>query len=140
MTDDGTFPPLDPGRIENVLGPLGAAVMRAAFEEGEISVGTMLIRLRRLQGRDHAYTTVMTILSRLYDRGLLERRKVGRQYVYRPTADEASTIERLSEQAVGDVLAKYGTAALRQFAEHVADLDPDLRAQLLALAGIDESA
>ncbi len=76
----------------------------------------------------------MTILSRLYERGLLVRRKVGRQYVYRPSADETSTIKRLSEHAVDDVLAKYGTAAIRQFAERVAELDPDLRAQLLALA------
>lgn len=134
MKDDRKPGDIAAGRIENVLGPLGAAVMRAAYDQGEVSVSTILPRLREMQGRASAYTTVMTILSRLHDRGLLVRRKVGRQYVYRPSADETTTIERLSEQAVDDVLAKYGTAAIRQFAERMAELDADLRAQLLALA------
>lgn len=122
------------GSIENVLGPLGAAVMRIAYEEGEVTVTTLLPRLRAMQGRDSAYTTVLTILSRLYDRGLLARRKVGRQYLYRPVADEAATMSRLSEAAVSDVLAKYGTAALRSFATRLGELDPSMRAQLLDLA------
>lgn len=124
----------DGGRIENVLGPLGAAVMRIAWDEGEVSVNTALPLLRARQGRDSAYTTVMTILARLFERGLLERRKVGRLYVYRPTRSETATMEYLSERAVEDVLARYGTGALRQFAERLGDLDPDVRARLLRLA------
>lgn len=123
-----------PASIENVLGPLGAAVMRIAYQEGEVTVTTLLPRLRAMQGRESAYTTVLTILSRLYDRGLLARRKAGRQYVYRPVADEAATMSRLSEAAVSDVLSKYGAAALRSFATRLGELDPYMRAQLLDLA------
>jgi predicted transcriptional regulator len=122
------------GSIENVLGPLGAAVMRVAYDEGEVTVTNLLPHLRAMHGREPAYTTVLTILSRLYDRGLLARRKVGRQYFYRPAADEATTMSRLSEAAVSDVLAKYGTAAFRSFAARLGELDPSVRAQLLQLA------
>ncbi|MFY4723122.1 BlaI/MecI/CopY family transcriptional regulator [Streptomyces sp. LaBMicrA B280] len=39
---------------------------------------------------DLAYTTVLTILSRLYDKGMLVRRREGRGYAYAPARDEAS--------------------------------------------------
>ncbi|MEW2620405.1 BlaI/MecI/CopY family transcriptional regulator [Streptomyces sp. NPDC048106] len=39
---------------------------------------------------DLAYTTALTILSRLYDKGMLVRRREGRGYAYAPARDEAS--------------------------------------------------
>lgn len=36
------------------------------------------------QQRDIAYTTVMTTVKRLFDKGLLEREKDGRRYLYNP--------------------------------------------------------
>ncbi|MFH9420430.1 BlaI/MecI/CopY family transcriptional regulator [Streptomyces sp. NPDC017529] len=40
-------------------------------------------------GDDLAYTTVMTILSRLYAKKAVTRERVGRSYVWTPAADEA---------------------------------------------------
>ncbi|MFE9765011.1 BlaI/MecI/CopY family transcriptional regulator [Streptomyces sp. NPDC005808] len=45
--------------------------------------------LERLSG-DLAYTTVLTILSRLHDKGMLVRHPAGRGYAYAPVRDEAS--------------------------------------------------
>ncbi|MER7838160.1 BlaI/MecI/CopY family transcriptional regulator [Streptomyces sp. NPDC096040] len=45
--------------------------------------------LERLPG-DLAYTTVLTILSRLHDKGMLVRHPEGRGYAYAPVRDEAS--------------------------------------------------
>jgi predicted transcriptional regulator len=42
----------------------------------------------RLDG-DLAYTTVMTILTRLYDKGSVHRRRAGRAYAYVPAVDQA---------------------------------------------------
>jgi len=42
-----------------------------------------------LLDRPLAYTTVMTILTRLWDKGLVSRAKTGRAYAYEPTIDEA---------------------------------------------------
>jgi len=41
---------------------------------------------------DLAYTTVMTILVRLHDKGVIERSKVGRAYAYRPVVSEATIV------------------------------------------------
>jgi predicted transcriptional regulator len=48
-------------------------------------------QVRERLGHDLAYTTVMTILSRLWHKGVLERSRVGRAYAYRPGATEAET-------------------------------------------------
>lgn len=62
----------------NTLWPLGEATVR------EIRDGLAARRAR-------AYTTIMTIMDRLARKGVVERRKAGRAYIYRPrlTAEEA---------------------------------------------------
>ena len=125
--------PRDPA-IEDVLGPLGAAVMRVVWAQGESSVSTILEVLNAERERPLAYTTVMTIAVRLFERGLLEREKRGRQFVYTPANDEPALLERMSGREVDQLLARYGTTALRQFAARLADVDPQLRSRILALA------
>jgi predicted transcriptional regulator len=69
-----------------------------------------------------AYTTAMTILVRLWDKGMVERRRSGRAFAYHPVASrEEWAAARMREflETAGD-----GTAALSHF---VAGLD---RAQL----------
>ena len=36
-----------------------------------------------------AYTTIMTVLTRLWQKGLLDRERTGRAFAYRPTRSEA---------------------------------------------------
>jgi predicted transcriptional regulator len=52
-------------------------------------------------GSDLAYTTVMTVLSRLVDKGLLHRSQRGRAFAYRPAFSQAE----LTARRMGDALA-----------------------------------
>ncbi|MBP2019819.1 putative transcriptional regulator [Symbiobacterium terraclitae] len=63
------------------LGPLEADVMRLVWEKGEVQVDDVHQAL--LADREIAYTTVMTVMTRLTRKGLLTRRKHGRAYLYR---------------------------------------------------------
>ena len=121
-------------QYEDVLGPLAAAIVRDVSARGEASVADVLESLRRTQGRDHAYTTIMTVMGRLHEKGVLVRERRGRQYVYRPAAPETELVDRLSGLAVDRVVERYGSAALRHFAIRLADLDPETRRRLAALA------
>ena len=79
-------------------------------------------------GRDAAlaYTTVMTVMSRLAGKGILARSRSGRRFVYAPVAAD------IAEIAVRGVLAQFGDAALARFVER-AELDPRLRERLRRL-------
>ena len=120
--------------FEDVLGPLAAAIVREVVARGEASVSDVVDALRRSQQREHAYTTIMTVMTRLHEKAVLARERRGRQYIYRPTAPEAELIDRLSGLAVDRLVDRYGTAALRHFAVRLADLDPKTRQRLAALA------
>ncbi len=126
--------PVRKSTVEDVLGPLGAAVMRVVWEQGEATVGSVATTLAEEHDNTSAYTTIMTIMGRLHDRGLLAREKHGRQFVYRAVADEDALIERLSEDALDQLIARFGATAYRQFAVRLTDLDPALRQRLLDLA------
>lgn len=62
------------------LGYLENAVMEILWSNGEANVREVAERLER----PLAYTTVMTTLDRLYKKGLLERRKFERAFLYAP--------------------------------------------------------
>lgn len=117
-----------------MLGPLGAAIVREIAARGEASVAEIREYLRRIQRREYAYTTIMTVMSRLHERGILLRERRGRQYIYRLPDGEADLIDRLSAVAVDRLIDRYGTAALRHFAIRLADLEPKTRRRLEKLA------
>lgn len=121
-------------RFEDVLGPLAAAIVREVTVRGDASVADVVLGLRSATHRNHAYTTVMTVMGRLHERGVLLRELRGRQYIYRATAPEAELVDRLSGLAVDRLIERYGTAALRHFAVRLADLDPEIRQRLAVLA------
>lgn len=121
-------------RLEDVLGPLAAVIVREVEALGEATVADVVDVLHRTQPRQHAYTTVMTIMSRLHDRGVMSRTRRGRQYVYAATAREPELIDRLSGLAIDQIVDRFGAVALRHFAVRLADLDPATRDRLVAVS------
>jgi len=75
------FDPLAEG-IAVFMGPTEARLMELIWQHGSLTVKNAIFRL----GHSHnpAYTTVQTVLSRLCDKGLLKKRKIGRTYEYTP--------------------------------------------------------
>lgn len=130
MSERATSP--DQPSVDAVLGPLGAAIMRILWSDGETTLATLIGSLSQRR-RAPAYTTVTTILGRLRERGLVERSRRGREALYRAAVSEAELVEGSSERAVDELIARFGTPAMRHFAERLADVDPALRRQLLAL-------
>ena len=66
-------------------------------------------------GTDLAYTTVMTIQTRLLEKGLVERQRRGRAYAYRPTVTEAEL--RASKMSDALTAAKDRDAVLGRFVD-----------------------
>jgi predicted transcriptional regulator len=73
-------------RSRRAPGELEADVLATLWRSDEpMSPG----QVREQLGSDLAYTTVMTILTRLYEKGSVTRRLVGRAYVYTPSQAQA---------------------------------------------------
>jgi predicted transcriptional regulator len=84
-------------KIKGDLGPLERAIMESLWETPEAEA-TVRDVLRSRVGRGSAYTTVMTVLDRLWRKGFLSRRTVGRAYAYR--------VRRTRDQHVADLVAR----------------------------------
>lgn len=119
---------------DDLLGPLGLAVMRIIWDRGEATVSAVADALNAERTRRLAHNTVATIMARLGERGLLVREGRGRRYSYRPVGSERDLPDLLGARAVDDLLARYGNAAIRQFAERLAEVDPELRTRIVELA------
>jgi predicted transcriptional regulator len=108
----------------SVLGPLEQAVMDTLWRsDTTMSVRQVLGALNANREPPLAYTTVMTVLTRLTERGVLGRVRVGRGYQYQAAATSAAEI------AVRRVLHDFGDAALASFVDQL-DADEVLRARL----------
>src|SRR5437660_614189 len=51
-------------------------------------------QVRQEIGRELAYTTVMTVLARLHEKGVVTRHRSGRGYAYQAVRDEAELTAR----------------------------------------------
>jgi predicted transcriptional regulator len=109
------------------LGPLEAEVMAVLWHAGRpMPVREVAEAVNAGRGSPLAYTTVLTVLTRLAGKDILARSRSGRGYVYTPVAADTAEI------AVRGVLDEFGEAALARFVEQV-ELEPRLRARLRRL-------
>jgi predicted transcriptional regulator len=113
-----------PDKITGSFGPLEAAVMNAVWAAGEpVAVRVVVDRLNAERAEPLAYTTVMTVMARLAEKGVLDRQKQGRGFIYEANAPDAAGL------AVKEVLNTYGDAAVSHFFDE-AQADPEVMERL----------
>jgi predicted transcriptional regulator len=110
--------------LSRVLGPLEAEIMRVMWSaDAPLGVRAVLDMLNRGREAPLAYTTVMTVMSRLAEKEILRRELAGRGYVYEPAVADAAAI------AVRNVVRDFGDAAVVGLVDQ-ARTDPKLRQRL----------
>jgi len=81
--------------------PLELLCLRALWSLGEGSVKA--VQAIVAQSRPLAYTTIMTVMDRLVRKGMLQRHKAGRAFVYVPQA----SLEAMRHAAVQELVDGY---------------------------------
>lgn len=116
--------------VTPIQGELQTQVMAAIWRLGSGTVEQIRDALPpRYRG---AYTTVQTVLNRLADRGLLDRRRNGRSFVYEPRLTEAEYLSGSIARTLAGATADARQAALAQV---LGSLGDDERSELQKLAG-----
>ena len=104
------------------VGELEAAVMQHLWRaDGPRTVRQVHAELEHPREPDRAlaYTTVMTVMERLYRKGLLVREPHGKAYLYSAAASQADYTARVMADALGSAADR--TAALVNFAGQLTD-------------------
>src|SRR5258706_16243585 len=122
-----------PDRIPPPLHELESEVMEELWASGEAPVRTVMEALNRHPSKQRAYTTYMTIMSRLHKKGMLVRRREGKTDFYAPAFDRDEYMRLRAGAEVEGLVAQFGDVALSHFAQQMASLDPARRRALQRL-------
>lgn len=103
--------------LAEILGLLEAEVMSVVWNQGDVSVRDVHRKLN--MARPVAYTTVMTTLGRLTDKGLLSRDETQLAHRYFPRVSR-DQYERSAVRSVMDwLMSQFGDPALAYFIDRV---------------------
>ena len=109
--------------------------MEEVWRQGRpTTVKLVMEALNRKAKPPRAYTTYMTVMRRLNDKGLLDRSRTGRQDTYEPRFTREQYQELRAEAQVEGLVDEFGDVALAHFAKSLQGLDPARRRQLQRLA------
>ena len=107
--------------IKTLLGPLEQDVMDVVWRLGDTTVRDVHGVLA--ETRQIAYTTVMTTMTRLATKGLLERDTAGLAHRYRPAVSRDLYARDTVEGVLSWLLDRYPEPAAAYLADVVTDVD-----------------
>lgn len=115
-----------PSGLASVFGALELRVLEALWRRGAATVRDL-----RSDFPAAAYTTLMTTMERLHKKGVLDRQKSGRAFVYRPVSSRQDLESGLVTRAIQPLLAgESAHPVLSCFVEEVSRHDERLLDEL----------
>ncbi len=125
-----TFDP-DKKGLRKILGDLETDIMEIVWADSEITVREVYEQLKAQ--REIAYTTVMTVMSRLAEKGLLKKIKEGAAYLYRATSSREEFTQSTVKKIINELLADFTAPAISQFVESLGNEKPEKMEELARL-------
>lgn len=117
-----------PDPVARYLGDLQAAVMEVIWRRGSATVREVADELN--ETRSLAYTTVLTLVSRLFARELLAREPEGRGFRYRATKSRDEFLAQLSDELIDRLFTDFGAIGVARVGERLSQLNERERKRL----------
>jgi len=95
--------------------------MEYAWQKGQCTVREVHEHL--LNHRELAYTTVMTVMGRLADKGLFQRDQQGSSYVYAPALTKETYQERVVKEVLDALLNTHGAQTVSHLVKRLSEDD-----------------
>lgn len=119
-----------------VLGSLESEVMEIIWRQKDtVSVKDITETLSKK--RQIAYTTVMTIMTRLVEKQVLERHLEKQSYLYKPRVSRDQFLSKAVHGIFSTAVSTLGNEALAHFVKEIEKLSPKKRQELLKILGED---
>jgi predicted transcriptional regulator len=132
---------IDPAPEESAQGAipelheLQFAVMERVWRlGGRVTVHDVLKNLNAADPQERAYTTILSVMRRLHEKGFLNRERQNRSDYYTPQISREEYAHSQTRHAVDQLVDQYGEVALAHFARQVEQLSLERLAELRKLA------
>ncbi|MBI4276276.1 BlaI/MecI/CopY family transcriptional regulator [Candidatus Uhrbacteria bacterium] len=108
-----------PSTVGRLLGDLEREVMTCVWKHGAETVRAVC---DALPNKNAAYTTIMTIMNRLVEKGLLIRNEEKQSHVYTPRYSEAEFYRTVAGTMLDRIHKDFGAVAVACFVEEAEKL------------------
>ncbi|MFA5867319.1 MAG: BlaI/MecI/CopY family transcriptional regulator [Actinomycetota bacterium] len=116
------FRPREEG-LSKIFGELEADIMEIMWDREEATVKDVYQIL--LQDRDIAYTTVMTVVGRLSDKGVLNKRHSANKFIYCPACSRDEILEQVSKEVIDGLMDVGRKPVLSHLTGMMGELKPE---------------
>jgi predicted transcriptional regulator len=110
--------------LNRFFGTLEAKIMELLWGANELSIKDVQQRLEK--DKPVNFNTVMTVMNRLIDKGILEKRLQGRLSLYRPTQTKEDFIEDQSKKLTENLLDEFGGVVINHMIDALTEVDKSL--------------
>jgi predicted transcriptional regulator len=107
--------------LKKLLGSLELQIMEFMWQTGEATVQQVVKTINRR--RPIAYTTVMTVMGHLVDKGLLARTMEGKRYRYQIARSRDEFLLDSSRSMIHTLVDDFGDLAIAQFLGEIDNID-----------------
>jgi predicted transcriptional regulator len=112
------------------LGPLEQKILSVVWNSSQHCTVTHVLEVLQADDKQLAYTTVMTILNRLVEKGYLSREKHGRSFSYHSKNQGNSFLKQLIRSTITNFAQTFGEEAISAFAQEASQLSTDHKRDL----------
>ncbi len=119
------------------MSKLEQEVMKILWEYEGCTVREVMNQLQKK--KKLAYTTVGTILQRLFTKGLVKRKGIQLSYYYSPKISKVSYSQHLAKSFLQKFIGTFGDTAIASFAQSIDKLPENKRAYFLKLLAKDDT-
>ncbi|MDO7906437.1 BlaI/MecI/CopY family transcriptional regulator [Paenibacillus sp. JX-17] len=110
--------------LNRFFGPLEARIMDDIWAHPDRSIKEVQTALEH--DKDINFNTVMTVMNRLVEKGLLVKRLRGRTSIYRAVESREEFMHSQSKELSHELVEEFGTLAVNHMLDALEDADPDL--------------
>ena len=114
--------------LNRFFGPLEAKIMEILWNNEEMTIKDVQRVLE--QEKMTNFNTVMTVMNRLVDKGILQKRAEGRSSLYKPVQTRIDFLHAQSKEMTHELMDEFGNVVVSHMLDALEEVDEDLVAKL----------
>lgn len=114
--------------LKRFFGPLEAKVMDVLWDRDEMTIKEVQQVLQLEKATN--FNTVMTVMNRLVEKGILEKRVQVRSSLYKPVLSRHEFLNTQSKEMTNELIGEFGHIAVSHMLDALEEVDADLVIQL----------
>ena len=114
--------------LNRFFGPLEAKIMDILWNDVEMTIKDVQQVLEREKSTN--FNTVMTVMNRLVDKEILQKRTEGRSFLYKPVLSREEFLNTQSKEMTNELMDEFGNVVVSHMLDALEDVDDDLVAKL----------